>query len=160
MLAVQLSYAQKKKVTVKKPNSKTINVKGAYLGSIKYPGFKLGAEFPQFAKEKTITKKSGATKVKLKERFLTANLSMYHHPTFHTNFMLVGEYTWRQTRRNVWMTEFSPGLGISRTVLAGTTYKQDTDGSFSIVPLAGNTYAMASVLGGFGYDFSVKNIKP
>jgi hypothetical protein len=159
---IQNASAQNKskKVITKKQISKSPNISGAYLGSIKYPGFKLGLELPQFAKEKTKTKISGNTKVNLKERFLAANLSMYHHPTYHTNYMLTAEWLLRNTRKNGWFTEFAPGLGISRTILAGTTYKQNANGDFDKVTLAGNTYGFVSILGGFGYDFNVKKQKP
>jgi hypothetical protein len=60
----------------------------------------LGIEIPRYAKEKKITKKSGATKVKLKERFLTANLSTYRHKTYHTNLMILGEWNWRLTAKS------------------------------------------------------------
>lgn len=152
-------HAQKK-VVVRKQISTIPNVKAAYLGSIKYPCFKLGLELPRYAKEKTITKKSGVKKIKLKERFITLNLGAYFHPTYHNNIMLGAEWQMRTTRKNGWFTEFAPGLGISRTILAGTTYKQNATGDFSKVSFAGNFYGMASVLGGFGYDFNIKKAKP
>jgi hypothetical protein len=155
----QFSFAQKS-VTIRKEMDKTLNVKAAYMGSITYPGFKLGVEFPMFAKEKTRTKANGVTKVKLKERFITANLSLYHHSTVHTNLMLNAEWQMRKTRQNGWFTEFAPGLGLSRTFLDGTTYKINETGSFDKVSLAGHTYFMASVMGGVGYDFNVKKEKP
>lgn len=147
---------QTKKVDI----PKIPNLKAAYLGSISYPGFTIGVEFPMYAKEKTITRKSGLVKKKMKERFITANLGMYHHPTVHTNFMLSAEWQMRKTRRNGWFTEFSSGLGFSRTFLDGTTYKQNKSGGFDKVKLAGYNYFMASVKGGFGYDFNIKKEKP
>jgi hypothetical protein len=94
-----------KKVVVRKKITTTPNIKAAYLGSIKYPGFKLGLELPRYAKEKTITIKSGFKNIKLKERFITLNLD--------------AEWQMRTTRKNGWFTEFAPGLGISRTILGG-----------------------------------------
>lgn len=159
LLNTHFSFAQKS-VTVRKEMDKTPNVKAAYMGSIIYPGFKLGVEFPMFAKEKTRTKANGTTKIKLKERFIAANLSFYHHSTYHTNIMLSAEWQMRKTRQNGWFTEFAPGLGLSRTLLAGETYEQNETGSFDKANLAGHTYFMASVMGGFGYDFKVKKEKP
>jgi hypothetical protein len=159
LINTHFSYAQKS-VTVRKEMDKTLNVKAAYLGSITYSGFKLGVEFPMFAKEKTRTKANGVTKVKLKERFITANLSLYHHSTVHTNLMLNAEWQMRKTRQNGWFTEFATGLGLSRTFLAGATYKQTETGSFDKVSSAGHTYFTASVMGGVGYDFKVKQEKP
>jgi hypothetical protein len=147
---------QTKKVDI----PKTPNLKVAYLGSITYPGFTIGMEFPMYAKEKIITRKSGAVKKKMKERFITANVGMYHHTTIHTNFMLYAEWQMRKTRQSGWFTEFSPGLGFSRTFLDGTTYKQNKSGGFDKVKMAGYNYFMTSVKGGFGYDFNIKKEKP
>jgi hypothetical protein len=155
----QFSFAQKS-VTVRKEMDKTLNVKAAYMGSLIYPGFKLGVEFPMFAKEKTRTKANGVAKLKLKERFITANLSLYHQSTVHTNVMLNAEWQKRKTRQSGWFTEFATGLGLSRTFLAGTTYKQSGTGSIDKVNLAGHTYFMTSVMGGVGYDFKVKKERP
>jgi hypothetical protein len=159
LINMDFSFAQKS-VTVRKEMDKTPNVKASYLGSITYPGFKLGVEFPMYAKEKTRIKSNGVTKIKLKERFVTANLSLYHHPTVHTNIMLNAEWLMRKTRQNGWFSEFAPSLGLSRTFLDGTTYKQNDAGGFDKVNLAGHTYFMASIMGGVGYDFNVKQEKP
>jgi hypothetical protein len=159
LINIHVSYAQKS-VTVRKEMDKTLNVKAAYLSSLIYPGFKLGVEFPMYAKEKTRTKANGDTKVRLKERFITANLGLYHHPTYHTNLMLSAEWQMRKIRQNGWFTEFAPGLGISRTFLGGTTYEQNETGNIEKVNLAGHTYFMASVMGGVGYDFKIKKEKP
>jgi hypothetical protein len=153
------SFAQKSE-TMRKKMDKTLNFKAAYMGSIIYPGFKLGVEFPMYAKEKTHTKANGVTKIKLKERFIAANVSLYHHSTYHTNLMLSAEWQMRKTRQNGWFTEFAPGLGVSRTFLAGTTYEQNETGGLEKVNSAGHTYFLASVMGGFGYDFKVKKEKP
>jgi hypothetical protein len=147
---------QTKKVEI----PKTLNLKAAYLGSVTHTGFTIGVEFPMYAKEKTITHKSGSVKKKMKERFITANLGMYHHTTFHTNFMLSAEWQMRKTRQSGWFTEFSPGLGFSRTFLDGTTYKQNKSGGFDKVKMAGYNYFMTSIKGGFGYDFNIKKEKP
>jgi hypothetical protein len=159
LIYTNFSYAQTS-VTVRKEMDKTLNVKAAYMGSLIYPGFKLGVEFPMFAKEKTRTKANGETKVKLKERFIAANVSLYHHSTFHTNLMVSAEWQMRKTRQNGWFTEFAPGLGISRTFLGGATYEQNETGNIEKVSTAGHTYFMASVMGGVGYDFKVKKEKP
>jgi hypothetical protein len=152
--------AQKSRVTLPKEIIKTPNIKAAYLGSIIYPGFKIGAEFPMYAKETTITKKSGSIKVKLKERFITGNLGFYYHKTFHANWMLSAEWQMRKTRQNGWFTEWATGLGYSRTILDGTTYKVSDAGEVTKVRFAGNHYFLMSIHGGLGYDFMVKKQKP
>jgi hypothetical protein len=56
--------------------------------------------------------------------------------------------------------EFAPGLGYSRTFLAGTTYVVSDNGEVSKKTLAGYNYAMFSISHGFGYDFSKKKAIP
>jgi hypothetical protein len=159
LLILPFGLHAQKSVTEKKEISKSPNIKVAYLGAIVYPGFKAGVEFPMYAKLKTKTKKSGKTKTKLKERFITANFSMYHHPTVHTNLMLLGEWQMRKTRKNAWFTEFAPGLGFSHTFLAAETYRQNEAGNIEKVKLAGDNYFLTSLSGGFGYDFLPKKEK-
>jgi hypothetical protein len=151
--------AQKSRVSNRKEIIKTPNIKAAYLGSIIYPGFKIGAEFPMYAKETSITKKSGEVKVKLKERYITANLGYYYHKSFHANWMLSTEWQMRKTRENAWFTEWAAGIGYSRTVLDGTTYKVSDAGEVTKVSRTGNHYFLMSIYGGFGYDFMVKQQK-
>ncbi len=152
-------WSQKSRVTVPIGIVNDKYIKAAYLGSIIYPGFKIGIEFPMYAKETTITKQSGKVKVKLKERFITANLGFYYHKTFHANWMLSTEWQLRKTKQNGWFTEWASGIGYSRTVLDGTTYKVSDVGDVKIVKFAGNSYFLMSIHGGFGYDFMVKKQK-
>jgi hypothetical protein len=148
------------RITSKKTIDKTFNLKVSFLGSIIYPGFRAAVEFPVFVKEKIITKPSGRIRSKLKERFVTANLSMYYHPTFHKNFMLSAEWLMRKTRQNGWFTEWALGLGYSRTFLGGdANYKVDKNDVVTQTHLTGYNYIMLSVGGGFGYDFMVKKQK-
>ncbi|HEY3390784.1 MAG TPA: hypothetical protein VGK38_14495 [Prolixibacteraceae bacterium] len=58
------------------------------------------------------------------------------------------------------MTEFSPEIGLSRTFLGGTTYQVDDKGNVSVERFAGYYYALVSVGGGIGYDFSKTKQKP
>ncbi len=153
-------HAQKSSVSIPKEIIKTPNIKAAYLGSIIYPGFKIGIEFPMYAKETTVTKKSGKVKVKLKERFIATSLGFYYHKGFHANWMLSAEWQLRKTRNNGWFTEWAPGIGYSRTILDGTTYKVSESGEVAKVKLAGNNYLLFSIAGGFGYDFMIKKQKP
>jgi hypothetical protein len=66
----------------------------------------------------------------------------------------------RRAKPGPWFTEFSAGLGYSRTFLGGTTYKVDESGNVRIVPAAGYNYAIAAVGFGLGYDYSVSKKKP
>ncbi len=56
--------------------------------------------------------------------------------------------------------EFSPGLGVSRTILASATFNVHDNGDVSKVPFAGNYYALLSVSGSVGYNFSVRGNLP
>jgi hypothetical protein len=89
----------------------TTGLRLSYLGSIKYPGAKIGLEYP--IKVKEITKKR-KEKVILKERFLAGNIGFFHHPDFHTNLMINAEWIMRRHRaKSPWYGEWSPGLGYA-----------------------------------------------
>jgi hypothetical protein len=140
-------------------NNATTNIKVAYLGSIIYPGFKVGLERPYRIKQ-IIKKKSWGTKTIIRERAFALNLGFYHHQTFHDNLYLLGEWQFRRQQPKGMFYEFAPGLGYSRTFLGGTTYKVDDNGVLSKQNLAGYNYLIASIAGGLGYDFSAKKIAP
>ncbi len=126
-------------------------IKLSYMGSLIYPGFKVGIEKPY--KVVQLEKKKGAKTV-LKEKFWTLNLGFYHHPTFHDNLYLLGEWQMRRQKLSGWFFEMAPGIGYSRTFLGGATYKVNPAGNVSKKQLAGYNYALLSLSGGIGYDFS------
>jgi hypothetical protein len=142
-----------------KPQMPQTSIKAAYLGSIVYPGFKVGIERPYKVIQVEKHRKNG-TKTILKERSLTANLGFYHHETFHNNFYLLFERQKRRQKMNGWFSEIAPGLGYSRTFLGGTTYKVDENGEVSKKSAAGYNYVMASVAFGGGYNFAMKKDLP
>jgi hypothetical protein len=129
------------------------NIKAAYMGSIVYPGFKVGIERPYKHIEKT--KKNG--KVIQKDRFLSLNLGFYKHQTFHSNVYLLAERIRRRTAPSGFFMETAPGIGVSRTFLDGTTYNVSDAGEVTKKTAAGYTYAMLSLAGSIGYDFSKKS---
>jgi len=140
--------------------TKSSNLSVSYNSSIVYPGARIGVELPIETISITKTKSSGKTKDFVKDRFVTANLSWYHHPTFHDNCYLTVGWTMRRTKSSGFITEFSPEIGLSRTFLGGTTYKVDDSGNVTIKKEAGYYYALVSIGGGIGYDFSKKKHKP
>jgi hypothetical protein len=152
-ICLQTIYAQN---TAELPDT---GLKASYLGSIIYPGFKLGIERPYKVIQVEKQKKWGI-KTFNKERYWTLNLGYYHHPTFHSNLYLLAEWQMRRQKSNGWFFEFAPGLGYSRTFLAGTTYAVSDNGEVSKKTAAGYNYAMFSIAGGFGYDFSKRNGLP
>jgi hypothetical protein len=117
-------------------------------------------EFPIKTTSITKLKKSGEKKEFVKDRFVTSNLSWYHHPEFHDNIYLTSGLTMRRIKSNGFLTEFSPEIGYSRTFLGATTYKVNNNGDVTIEKLAGYNYALISVGGGIGYDFSMTELKP
>jgi hypothetical protein len=137
----------------------TTGFRASYMGSVIYPGFKLGIERPISVTQVEKQKKNGV-KTYNKERYLTMNLGFYHHPTFHDNFYLLAEYQMRRQKSSGWFREFSPGLGYSRTFLGGTTYNVSDKGEVTKATAAGYNYAMLSLAGGIGYDFSKKSDTP
>lgn len=133
---------------------KSSNLKLSYNSSLIYPGARIGIDIPILKTYLTKTKKSGKIWTFDKDRFISANLSWYHHSTFHDNFYLTSGWTMRRTKPTGFFREFSPEIGYSRTFLGGTTYKVDNNGNVSIEKLAGYNYALLSLGGGVGYDFS------
>lgn len=139
---------------------KSSNLTLSYISSLIYPGTRLGIEFPVKTINITKTRKSGKENDFTKDRFVTTNLSWYHHPAFHDNIYLSAGWTMRRTKLNGLFTEFSPEVGLSRTLLGGTTYQVDHTGNVSIKKWAGYYYALVSIGGGIGYDFSKTKQKP
>jgi hypothetical protein len=136
------------------------NIKISYNSSIIYPGFRAGIELPFQSIEKRKIEKSGKEKIIYKNRYISGNLSWYHHPTYHDNLYLTAEWIMRRTNSRGLFFEFSPGLGYSRTFSGGTTYKVDNKGKVSIKKLAGYNYALLTSGGGIGYDLSNKIKQP
>src|SRR5664280_2335386 len=135
------------------------NLRAAYNSSLIYPGATVGIDIPVQCITFTKYRKEGTSKTIDKLRFFSASLSYYHHQGFHDNLYILPEWVMRRSRPGPWFTEFTAGLGYSRTFLGGTTYKVDETGNVSIVPLARFSYAIAVVGFGVGYNYFVtKNI--
>jgi hypothetical protein len=132
----------------------------SYNSSVIYPGARLGIEFPVKTIYLTKINRSGKERDFVKDRFITTNLSWYHHPAFHDNLYFTAGWTMRRTKAKGFFTEFSPEVGLSRTFLGGTTYQVDNSGNVTRKKLAGYYYALASVGGGIGYDYSKTKQKP
>jgi hypothetical protein len=153
ILFIQSAYAQKDSLYAK------AGLKTAYMGSIIYPGLKFGIEQPIKVKRIDKTKSWGVKSIYL-EKYLTINLAYYHHPTFHNNLYLLAEWQMRRQKSKGLFFEFAPGLGFSRTFLGGATYDVSDEGKVTKKNLAGYNYAMISIAGGLGYDFSKKINSP
>lgn len=143
-------------------NSPTLpqtGIKTALLGSLIYPGLKIGVERPYKIIQVDREKKWGIKTI-LKERYLTANLGYYHHPNFHDNVYLLLEQQKRRQRMNGWFTETAPGIGFSRTFLGDETYEVNDEGQVDKLSLAGHNYALVSLSVGAGYNFAMKGAQP
>ena len=135
------------------------NLRAAYNSSLIYPGATIGIDFPVHYITFTKYRKDSTSKSLYKLRFFSASLGYYHHQGFHDNLYILPEWVMRRSKPGPWFTEFTAGLGYSRTFLGGTTYRVDESGNVSIVPLAGFSYAVAAVGFGVGYNYFVtKNI--
>jgi hypothetical protein len=136
-------------------NAARYNISLSYISTLIYPGATGGIEFPL----QHINQHSTKNIKYFKRRFISGNLNWYHHPGFHDNIYITAEWVMRRTRYSGFISEFSAGTGFSRTFLGGTTYRVD-NGTISVVQLAGYNYAMITVGGGFGYDFSEQKKMP
>ena len=132
----------------------------SYNSSIIYAGIRLGVELPAYSINLIRNTTAGELKAISKDRFIAVNAGWYHHPDFHDNMYFTVEWTMRRKREKGFFTEFSSGLGYSRTYLGATTYRVDNNGNIDIIKSAGYNYAMIITSGGFGYDFSKKKKMP
>jgi len=132
----------------------------AYNSSLIYPGIRAGIEFPVYFVSLRKNINSENIKSILKGRFISVNAGWYHHPDFHDNLYLTAEWTMRRAKGKGFFTEFSSGLGYSRTFLGATTYQVDNLGDVKIIKSAGYNYALIIAGGCLGYDFSNKKEIP
>ena len=132
----------------------------SYNSSLIYPGIRAGIDFPVYfiCMRKNIDSEN--SKSILKGRFIAVNAGWYHHPDFHDNLYFTAEWIMRRSEGKGFFTEFSSGLGYSRTFLGATTYQADNTGGVDIIKSAGYKYAMIIAGGGFGYNFSDKKEMP
>ncbi len=138
-------------ISIKKVSS---NLKLSYNSTFKYPGIRSGIEIPLKHTIKTKTRHSGFQKTINRDFFLSGNLSWYHHPQFHDNLYLTIESILRKTCKHGFYTDYSAGIGYSRTFLGATTYTVDDSGNVSIKKLAGYNYLIGILSMGIGFDFS------
>jgi hypothetical protein len=136
------------------------NIQLSSNSSIIYPGISTGIEFPVLRQKNPLLIYKSATRSFFRERFISGNISWYHHPEFHDNVYLTVEWIMRRTRSGGFISEFSAGPGFSRTFLTGTTYKVSSAGDISVVKNAGYNYALVIFGGGFGYDLFMKKKIP
>lgn len=126
-------------------NNGLSGLKFSYNSSLIYPGLSAGVEFPVKNVRVDKIQKTSDEKAFTRGRFISGNLNWYHHPGYHDNVYLTTEWVMRRTKPGGFYSEFSSGLGFSRTFLGGTTYRVADDGTVSIKKLKGYNYAMITV---------------
>jgi hypothetical protein len=154
------SFCSAQNDTIYYSHNHQLNYKISYNSSLIYPGISTGIEFPLKQINVQKFRKHSDTKFFTKGRFISGNLYWYHHPDFHDNVYITAEWVMRRTRSEGFISEFSAGPGYSRTFLGGTSYKVTNNGDITIIRLAGYNYALITIGGGFGYDFSPKKQLP
>jgi len=124
----------------------------SYLSSLIYPGFSVGLEIPLRAIDKIKVKKDDK-KLIMKERFFSTDLNLYHQVGFHTNIFLTGSYCLKRINQKGYYLGAMVGVGISRTILGGTTYVMDDNGNVKVKHGAGNFYFAILTGATLGRDF-------
>jgi hypothetical protein len=132
------------------------NISLAFNGSLIYPGIRSGIELPVSTSDLIINRMPKEQKRVTRDRFIGVNAGWYHHPDFHDNLYLTAEWRMRRSSNGGFFTEFSPGIGYSRTFLGGTTYEVSDNGDVKIKKLAGYSYGLITLGGGLGYNLSNK----
>lgn len=127
------------------------------VGAVKYPGLKIGAEYPVITKNIKKEKRNGKYKRITKDREITTHLGFYYHKDYNTNIFLHAGYLLQRTNRNGWQRSFEPQIGISRTFINAPVYAVKDDGEVSKIKGAGDFYFAPALSFGFGKDFSMKN---
>lgn len=125
-------------------------IKASYMGALAYPGLSVGVERPYKIVEVTKTKK---TKLRTwyKQRALGISANFYHHPDFHSNFFIQGEWTRRKYFLKGLFIESILGVGLSRTFLDGPAFEVSENGEVTKLRAAGSFYGLSSLGLGLGY---------
>jgi hypothetical protein len=126
----------------------------SYNSSLIYPGVRIGIGFPVNSIYITKNSESGKPKSIVKDRFISSGAGWYHHTDFHDNLYFTIEWMMRRTHKKGIFTEFSSGVGYSRTFLGATTYRVNNSGEVNFLKSAGYSYAMIFASEGFGFDFA------
>lgn len=130
----------------------SVQFKCAYLATIRYPGFFVGAEFIQ--RQENFLRPDSITLRKTRIKALTVNYAFYYHKNYHANHQLLFGYVWRRMNKRQWFIEAEPQLGISRTFVDGTTYRVTESGTVTRKRNAGDLFLSASA--GFGVGRQLK----
>jgi pimeloyl-ACP methyl ester carboxylesterase len=154
------TLCQAQRDTINDSSSSYFDLKISYNSSLIYPGISVGTEFPFNHINVQVLKDQRIVRSFTKGRFISGDINWYHHPEFHDNIYLTVEWVMRRTSYKGFISEFSVGPGYSRTFLGATTYRLDDKGNISINKLAGYNYALITIGGGLGYDFSMKKQLP
>ena len=160
LFILRVSFCQAQEDSIPKQPIHKYDLKSGFLSSLIYPGASFGFEYLIIRKDPQHSKRNQDVRILSRDRYISASLNWYHHTEFHDNFYLTIEWVRRKTKPSGYFSEFSFGPGFSHTFMGGTTYKVDNYGNVYIVKLAGYNYALLTVGGGGGYDYSIKKNLP
>ncbi len=136
------------------------NVYLSYNGGIISSGIKGGLKYPILVIDKIKFKKnSRINKIKY-DHYITSNFGWLYHEGFNNNLQITLGYDLWRTNSKGFYTFLSPEIGFCRTFLDGTVYQVSNDQQVSIHRHAGYNYALATIGGGIGYNFSITKSKP
>lgn len=125
-------------------------IKASYMGALAYPGFSIGLERPYKIVEMTKTKKN-QVRTGYKQRAVGISANFYHHPDFHSNFFIQGEWTRRKYYSKGLFIESILGMGLSRTFLDGPAFEVSENGDVTQLRAPGSFYGLSSLGLGIGY---------
>jgi hypothetical protein len=125
------------------------------MGSILYPGIKVGAEYPIRTKRYARQVDSLLVPIKSKQRSVTLNLGWYHHKAFHINYTLAAGYLWRKTNKQDWFADIEPQLGVSRTFIDGTVYSVDANNVVNKTKSAGDWFLASQLSFSVGKELRI-----
>lgn len=149
MLNCILSFGSNAQTTEPKNE---LRIKSSVMGSVIYPGFRLGTEKVYQYKYPEMTKKWAYM-----EKSIGLNTGMYHHKTFHTNYFITAEWQSRKFYPNGLFIDSSLGFGGSRTILDGNVYIVSDDGHVSQKECQTYNYGLITLGGSIGYTFCYNN---
>lgn len=132
---------------------------GYYGDVIFHPGVKIGYEYALKNWTKTSIKKKGEV-LKYKTFNTGIDFMYYWHPKHHHGLIVSPALSYRRIKENGRFFQIKLNLGLHRSLVDGTTYQVEKDGTVSKLGLAGQNTIYNSFSVGFGKDLSIKKEVP
>jgi hypothetical protein len=122
-------------------------------------GASAGVDFVIHSKQKNITRRSGKTIQRTKDRIINADIGFYRYGFNHTGLMFSPTIGTRYTKQSGYYFETQAGLGLLRTFYDGRVYEVDGNGNVKEKKAFGRLYATTQLAMVFGWDFSKNHSK-